>query len=114
MTTNAPPIKQNKLKLPHKSPVPHQPKVKYPTHSSKIEVVIHRVPKKKKCPYCSLCSDEGYPLTNGEDFASNNDKNCSINIAKDKRIEFGIDVNGSTHFGASIKIKYCPFCRREL
>lgn len=112
MTTNAPPIKQNKLNLPHKSPVPHPPKLKYPTHSSKVDVVIHRVPKKKKCPYCSLCDDEGYPLTNGEDFSD--DKNCSINIAKDKTIEFGIDVNGSTHYGGSIKIKYCPFCRREL
>lgn len=112
MTTNAPPIKQNKLNLPNKSPVPHPPKLKYPTHSSKVDVVIHKIPKKKKCPYCSLFSDEGYPLTNGEDFSD--DKNCSINIAKDKTIEFGIDVNGSTHYGGSIKIKYCPFCRREL
>ena len=115
MTTNAPfnYDKHKKLELPkkasHSAPMP-----KYPMHSHKVDVIIHNVPKKKNCPFCSLLSKEGYPLTNGEDFASKEDEKCSININNEGRLEFGIEVNGQSYYGASIKLKCCPFCKREL
>ena len=113
MTTNAP---NNKIpkNLPLKSPSPAPPKPKYP--GLDVRVHIHPVVK-KKCPYCNFVNEDGSHKTKGENFMENVGKNSSSSmfISDDGTIHCHIDDSyNSVIVGYSIKIPYCPFCRRKL
>lgn len=113
MTTNAP-NENNKLSLPE-THSPKPPDKKYPVIHSEHEVVVHPPIKKSKCPYCNFVNDDGSHRTRGENFYAD-EKVCEMNITGDNEIVCKIKDNPRklTWSVYSIKIPYCPFCRRKL
>lgn len=116
MATDAP-NKKNYKKLPKVSPSPKPPDKKYPVIHSEHEVVVHPPIPKKKCPYCNFVNDDGSHRTRGDNFMENVGKNSSSSmfISDDGTIHCHIDDSYNYIIVRdSIKIPYCPFCRRKL
>ena len=111
MTNNAS-NKNNYKKLPKVSPIPKQPDTKYPVIHSEHEIVVHPPIPRKKCPYCNFVNEDGSHRTYGENFAS---ISCDRMFITDKgTIECATNIHANAGFAISVKINYCPFCRRKL
>ena len=111
MTTNAP-NNNNYKKLPKVSPSPKPTDKKYPVIHAEHEVFVHPPISKKKCPYCNFVNEDGSHRTRGENFSS---ESCDeIYITSKGTVEAVTNIHFNIQNAVSIKISYCPFCRRKL
>jgi hypothetical protein len=97
----------------------HTPKELSSTYPGLEEAEVHKHPviKKKKCPYCNFVNEDGSHKTRGDNFMENvgGTSSNTMFISDDGTIHCHIDDNRNrVMIGYSIKIPYCPFCKRKL